>query len=420
MMQPIKAQLRVGFDMSNRISDRLVQTTFLSLSLLLTACGGGSSGGGGDSNDGAIPPQDSSKEAGVCGGTGTEINQAALMEANCQYLSSYRLFQDESNPTTGPSGEGLPYELTTALFSDYTSKYRFVFLPDGTSAQYSEQESFYFPVGTVISKTFSLPADTAFRGFENETLLETRLLIHRDSGWTALPYVWNADKTDAEFKAAGAALPASLVHNGKQIDFSYEVPDTNMCKQCHQFTKDERNVIVPIGPKARLLNRDYAYSSGSENQLLHWRDAGILERLPEDPSAVKTVPAFVDNDIALLPTKSDDELTDLAKGYLDVNCGHCHRPEGGASNSGLHLEYWRSLSSAPVKHGICKSPVAYRPVEGLNYDLVPGDAASSILHYRMNTAEPRHRMPEIGRHLIHEEGAALIAAWIDRLPGACP
>ena len=412
----MKVRLRVVFDMSS-VQDRLTQTAVLGITVLLVACGGG--GGGGNDVVNTPPPEEPPREAGVCGEAGSDINHAALMSTNCQFLSSYRLFRDETNPTANPSGDGKPYDLTTELFSDYTSKYRFVFLPDGTAAQFSAREAFDFPVGTVISKTFALPADTAFRGIENETLLETRLLIRRESGWTALPYVWNPDKTEAEFKAAGAFVPSSFVHDGQQIDFNYEVPDANMCKQCHQFNDGERNTIVPIGPKARLLNRTFAYDSGQENQLQHWQTAGILEGLPETLDDIEIVPAFEDADATLLSAKGTDELTPLAKGYLDVNCAHCHRPGGGASNTGLHLEYWRSLSAEPAKHGACKLPVAYRAAEGLDFDLVPGDSTRSILHYRINTAEARHRMPEIGRHLIHKEGAALIASWIDGMPAGC-
>ena len=42
---------------------------------------------------------------------------------------------------------------------------------------------------------------------------------------------------------------------------------------------------------------------------------------------------------------------------------------------------------------------------GLNYAIVPGNADESITHYRMNSNEPDVRMPEIGRTLIHDEGA---------------
>ena len=32
-------------------------------------------------------------------------------------------------------------------------------------------------------------------------LIETRLLVRREGGWEALPYVWNAEQTDAVARA---------------------------------------------------------------------------------------------------------------------------------------------------------------------------------------------------------------------------
>ncbi|MGO1502015.1 MAG: SO2930 family diheme c-type cytochrome [Marinobacter sp.] len=399
-------------------SSGLLATLALASSVLLTACGGSSS----DDNNAKAPEAPAiPQESGVCGQSGEGINHEALMSKNCEYLSSYRLFADHSNPTAEPAAGGIPYDLSTALFSDYTSKYRFVFVPEGEQAQYSENEAFDFPVGTVITKTFSLPASTAFRGFDNETMLETRLLIRRASGWTALPYVWDKEGKLATFKAAGAFLDVSTTHNGQQFDFTYEVPDTNMCKQCHQFNTADSSLFTPIGPKARLLNKEYNYAGGTENQLAHWEAAGILEALPSDLTTIATVPGYEDSDEPLLASRSDDELMDLAKGYLDINCAHCHRPEGGASNTALHLEFWRSYENNKTNHGRCKTPLAYTDRSGndLKVDLVPGNAEQSILHARMNTVKPRERMPEIGRSLVHQEGVALVASWIDSLPGDC-
>lgn len=398
-------------------SGGLFATLAFSSSILLSACGGSSS------DDTAKTPETPAipQESGVCGQSGEGINHDALMSTNCQYLSSYRLFNDPANPTAEPNEDGIPYDLSTALFSDYTSKYRFVFVPEGEQAQYSEDEAFDFPVGTVITKTFSLPASTAFRGFDNEAMLETRLLIHRANGWTALPYVWDKEGNLATFKAAGAFLDVSTVHNGQQFDFTYEVPDTNMCKQCHQFNTADSSLFTPIGPKARLLNNEYNYAGGTENQLVHWEAAGILAALPSDLTTIATVPAYEDKDKPLLTTKSDEDLMDLAKGYLDINCAHCHRPEGGASNTKLNLEFWRSYEDNKTEHGRCKTPLAYtdRSGNGLKVDLVPGNAEQSILHARINTVKPRERMPEIGRSLVHQEGVALVASWINSLPGNC-
>ncbi|PWF62271.1 hypothetical protein CBX96_16560 [Shewanella sp. BC20] len=355
----------------------------------------------------------------LCQATGSNVSWDALLKANCPKLSDYNLFSDAKNPTAGPNSGGVPYDLNTQLFTDYASKYRFVYLPSGQKASYSENEAFDFPVGSVIVKTFALPSDTSKRGISNESLIETRLLIHRPTGWSALPYVWNADKTDATLAKAGAISSQTLSYKGESLTFNYMVPSMNQCKQCHQFKADDNSnaVFVPIGPKARHLNRNYSYQDGTMNQLLKWESLGILQGLP-NLSQVPQVPAYHDGDEATVASLSDTALMQTAKGYLDINCAHCHRPEGNASNTGLKLEYWRGYSDdAGFSHGTCKSPVAYGG-GNLGFDVVPGNAAESIMHFRMQSTTPGDRMPEIGRSLSHDEGVALISEWIKRLPAA--
>jgi hypothetical protein len=110
-------------------------------------------------------------------------------------------------------------------------------------------------------------------------------------------------------------------------------------------------------------------------------------------------------------------LEDRAKGYLDINCAHCHRPEGFASNSALFLDYWREVDET---YGICKTLVAAGGGSGgLQFDIVPGYSDESITPFRMDSNEPDVRMPVIGRTLIHEEGVALIEEWINSMSGGC-
>jgi parallel beta-helix repeat protein len=207
----------------------------------------------------------------LCGAEGTGLNSEAFV-ADCPNLSDYRLFADPTNPLENANA-GIIYDLNTPLFTDYANKYRFVFIPEGSPAAYRSQEVFDFPVGTVIAKTFTIQADLRDDGSAQE-IIETRLLIHRKEGWRALPYTWNQAKTDADLTVAGGTQNVSWIDiNGVQQTTDYVIPNTNNCANCHN-----ENELLPIGPTARSLNRDYTYASGTENQLDYWAAQGILIR----------------------------------------------------------------------------------------------------------------------------------------------
>ena len=72
-------------------------------------------------------------------------------------LAAYRLFIDRHGRVPAPGVE--PYTLNTPLFSDYAEKYRFAWMPPGTSARYTADGGLDFPVGTTLVKSFGFPAD---------------------------------------------------------------------------------------------------------------------------------------------------------------------------------------------------------------------------------------------------------------------
>lgn len=316
-----------------------------------------------------------------------------------------------------------PYDLTTPLFTDYAQKLRTIWMPPGAAADYKPDDELSFPVGTVITKTFfyqtgrggrvlqqadqALIHDGEGLNLKQVRIVETRLLIHRPEGWTALTYLWNEAQTEAVLHRIGAVVPLKLAReDGTDQAFSYIVPNVTQCSACHA-TNVATRVIQPIGPKTRLLNRDFAYSDGAENQLTHLTKMGYLRGLA-DP---KTAPA----DVAW--TDKSASLEARARAYLDVNCGHCHNPVGPADTSGLYLNAATPLSRAS---GVCKLPVAAGPGTGnLRFDIVPGDAKESIIPYRMTSTNPAVMMPEIGRSTSHAEGVALVRFWIDSMEGTC-
>jgi len=313
-------------------------------------------------------------------------------------LSEWHLFVGAS-ARSQPNQGVLPYDLNTPLFSDYASKYRFVWMPPGGSAKYREDSVFDFPVGTVFVKSFAFPANGDSL---KERLVETRLLVHSKTGWVGLPYIWNTRQTEATLELAPDPVHISYVDSsGKNRDFTYFIPNANECKQCH----DNERVMLPIGPKARNLNKDFAYSDGVENQLARWTKVGYLQGAPSPEAAPK---------IARWDVPSTGTLEARARAYLDNNCAHCHQPGGTGGYTGLDL---RVTSSDPKALGQCKSPNSAGRVGSLTYDLIPGRPEESILLARMESTRPKEMMPQIGRSVVHEEGVALVREWIRSLPG---
>jgi len=324
-------------------------------------------------------------------------------EPFCELLSSYRFFRDGSAQI--PNDGVVPYDLNTTLFSDYAGKHRFLWLPPGTSALYDDEESFEFPVGTVIIKTFAYPAD--FRDpLLGERLLETRLIVRRDDEWEPITYLWNAEETEARRRIIGARIPVTWIDDeGETRSINYQVPNTNQCGECHE---EHDEAFGPLGPKARNLNRDYPYPEGTENQLAHLTAAGLLAGAP-DPEAAPRAAVFDDPETGTLEFR--------ARTYLDVNCGNCHNPSGLARTSGLYLDIFES---DPARLGICKTPVAAGQGSGdRKFDIVPGAPDESILIYRMESTEAGVAMPELGRQTAHDEGVDVVREWIESLPGEC-
>jgi uncharacterized repeat protein (TIGR03806 family) len=323
------------------------------------------------------------------------------------------------------NGRVVPYDLNSPLFSDYAHKLRTVWMPPGASAKYESVQSFDFPVGTVISKTFYYPRaaggdaavlrtydqsrDFAGQGLDlkNVRLIETRLLVRREHGWEALPYVWNAAQTDAELARTGDEVPLELVASDQVREpFTYVVPNENQCAGCH-VTDLKAKSIAPIGLKARHLNRDYGYPSGTENQLELLQKIGYLTGLP----SLTEVPRNANWRDPAQP------LDARARAYLDVNCSHCHSPTGPADTTGLSFE---AVTAADRHLGVCKPPVAAGRGTGDHiFDIVPGHPEDSILPFRMGSREPGVMMPEQGRSTVHLEGLALIRDWIAAMPGQC-
>ena len=93
-------------------------------------------------------------------------------------LSEFGFFLDDSAQI--PHENVIPYELISTLFSDYSYKQRWVYVPDNKKAQYEENWVFNFPVGSALIKTFYYPVDERNPDL-GMNLLETRLLLRKEN-----------------------------------------------------------------------------------------------------------------------------------------------------------------------------------------------------------------------------------------------
>jgi uncharacterized repeat protein (TIGR03806 family) len=319
-------------------------------------------------------------------------------------LSQYGLFVGNGS-TQEPVPGVIPYDLNSALFSDYADKFRFVKLPPGTSAEYRDDQAFEFPIGTIIAKTFAYPKDARNRAL-GRRLLETRILKREPQGWTGLPYIWNAQQTEAVLDVAGDMVDVSWTDDqGRERTNNYIIPNSNQCKGCHKLGEE----MQPIGPKARHLNRDFAYAHGSENQLAFWMRTGALVGSPQPSDAPR---------LAVWNDPDSGTLDERARAWLEINCAHCHNPAGPARNSGLDL---MAGQKGPTQFGIFKTPVAAgRGTGGRDFDIVPGMPDKSIMAFRISSIDPGIMMPELGKRLVHEAGADLVRQWIAAMPPSEP
>ncbi len=317
-------------------------------------------------------------------GSGNPRVHLFLSEPFPKKLSAWHLYT-ETRSGLKPNNRVVPYSLRTPLFSDYASKYRFIWMPEGTSAQYREDAVFDLPIGTILQKSFAFPSGNS------EKLIETRLLVHTQTGWTPLLYIWNDSQTEATLQLVPDPVPVKWKDANGSHDFTYQIPNVNECHECH----DNNRTLLPIGPKARNLGK---------GQVAHWSEVGYLKGAP------KEFP-----EVAVWNKRETGSLEERALAYLDNNCAHCHQPGGTASYTGVDFRYGH------FQPGYCKHPNSAGNMHDLRYDIVPGNPDDSILVYRLSSTAPKVMMPQIGRASVHTEGLALIRDWVESLnKSSCP
>lgn len=330
-------------------------------------------------------------------------------------LSETGLFA--STKDHAPAAGVIPYSVNSQLWSDGAAKDRFLALPGLTKIGFDEviypqpapgaPRGWKFPDGTVLVKTFSLPAADDPAKLRR---IETRLLhVERVGGsdevgdeyWHGYSYVWNDDQTDAVLvEKQGLDKPYQVGDpkaQGGRREQVWRFPSRTECTLCHTVTAK-----YALGVNTLQMNKDHDYGGVVANQLATWNHLGLFDKpLPESP---EKLPKLADHTDVRAP------LAERARAYLHSNCAHCHRKWGGG-NADFQL-----LVTLPVAE---TGTVGVRPNHGAfglkdPQLLVPGSPERSVVLHRM-TLTGLGRMPHIASKVVDDVGTDVVREWIRSL-----
>jgi uncharacterized repeat protein (TIGR03806 family) len=313
-------------------------------------------------------------------------------------LSEYNFFEGELK-NLEPVYKVLPYDLNSTLFTDYAHKSRFIWMPPGAGAVYTaDDEVLNFPSGTILIKNFYYdnvqPENT-------RRIIETRLMIKKNSQWIFANYVWNDEQTEAFLDMGGSFTTITWNEGDETKTANYRIPSATECFTCHKSD----GLGIPIGPKPQNLNRNFNYGGISMNQLQKLQAEGYLGG---------NVPADIASTVDW--TDTGKPLNDRVRSYLDINCAHCHREGSHCDYRPMRLAF--SETTDPVNLGVCVPPDEIIPDH--THIVASGYAMRSVMRHRLNSTNEAVRMPLLGRTLVHDEAVDMLTEWINSMDTPCP
>ncbi len=334
------------------------------------ASGGASSGG--STHSGGVPGSGGEVAALGSGGSVEGSGGATMVGGVPSVLSETGLFEGDG-VTLGPGVRAFVPQFP--LWTDTAAKRRWIYLPPGTQIDTSDMDAWVFPAGTKLWKEFE----------RDGVRVETRLLLKAESGsWRMMPYLWRADRSDADAVPDGLSDAASTLH---------DVPSAVLCADCHARVPDRI-----LGFSAVQL----AHST-SESELVTLEDLkneGLLTVNPEP----FTVPG--------------DATAQAALGYLHANCGHCHNP--GSSVAGqVPMYLWLNVDELDTVE-TTQSYITTVGAEltkgtgpaGSTHRILPGDLVASGIYARMASRGEDYSMPPLGTEDNDTAGLGIMEAWI--------
>lgn len=279
----------------------------------------------------------------------------------------------------------LEYAPQYPLWSDGTTKRRWISLPPGRPIDATRPDAWEFPPGTRLWKEFAY-----------DRRIETRFIERlADGSWRYATYVWNAAGTRAELAPGDGTVVAAAAAPGRR----YLVPSTTDCRACHEAAR-----VPVLGFSAVQLSARAAGRAGSKLDLRALRRAGLIGQLP--PALARRAPRV----------EAPSATARAAAGYLHANCGHCHNPAGPLAGLGL----WLDQSADPAERSyertlrsLVGQASRFRSAESAATARIDAnEPGESVLTLRMRTDNPYARMPPLGVQRVDAQGLALIERWI--------
>lgn len=295
-----------------------------------------------------------------------------------------------------------PYTPNFELWSDGLHKRRFIYLPNGAAIDGLNNDSWRFPVGTILVKEFSrqLPDSTETR------LVETRMIEKTGpTRWKFATYVWNAEQTAAEL--ADENGHAGVFENTGGVP--YDVPPYSDCLYCHEGNASE----AALGFSAFQLSEAVR---AVRDQVARPPGAPPNSRMTQE--SLSAAGRLRNSEPFLPPPASPAELNLI--GYTHANCSHCHNPSGHVE--GLDLNFFckdgePAHENLPLVRDIMRRaqapgvsiPNYFQP----DYYLIDrGRPETSMLFYRVTDAQGAEHMPRLGTKIKDQNFLSALETWI--------
>lgn len=288
-------------------------------------------------------------------------------------LSETGLYRNIAREELAP--DLIAFEPAHTLWSDGSTKRRWVRLPKDHRIDSSDMDQWQMPVGTVFFKEFERD------GVRVETRAIARTGPERFDYWMGA-FVWNEAGTDAEFRPDGEENARGTPH---------DVPTSTQCGTCHN------------GEAGRALG--FSALQLSAGGLLDELSQAELLSHPPGNGETFSVPG--------------NARVSAALGYLHANCGHCHNPNGSArpdTDMNLRLDLGQtSPSSTNAYLTTVGVELQYFDDTQLVFRVAPGAPDESALVARMRERGSDSQMPPFATERVHDDGVAVVTAWIRSL-----